>query len=265
MSLNPSDSLREDASMTSSNETFDQTSSVLTDSAGSQKKTKKEAKQEAKLTLESFILYKWVPAKQNYEFFPTPRQAHKTEERMVVSIGDVPFPVNVPHPKNALTALYGFRDALEELQRHLKVARERDMGNIKVSFKVMVRAINMGTTDLSNLQDTDFLNLRRLQKSLADIIIDGVNDLMAKESNKTGRVAERATTILEACRRPDLVCDVIRSEKIFSHIKVVAYMIPDENNSNRGRQVATVFTDRTEELSFRGDMPFDIELPRIGS
>ena len=223
----------------------------------------KKDKQDAKLTLESFILYKWLPAKGQYEFFPAPRQARKTDGRVVVTLNDVPFPAGVPHPKNALTALYGFRDPLEELQKHLKYARDQDMGNIKVSAKVTVRSINMGTTDLNNLKDTDFLNLRRLQKNLGEIIISGVTDLLVKEAAKHKRAAERVETMLEACRRPDLVCDVIRSEPIFSHIKVVAYMIPDENN--RGRQVATLLADRVDELSFRGDMPFDIELPRLGA
>lgn len=228
------------------------------------KDSKKKEPNSAQLTLESFILYKWLPSEQTYQFYPAPRQVRKTDGNVVVTLNDVPFPVGVPHPKNALTVLYGFRDSLEELQRHLKYARENDMSNIKVSFKMTVRNINMGTTDLSNLNDTDFLNLRRLQKELSKVIISGVAERLAIEASKTDRRAEVVETMLDACRRPDLVCDVIRSEKMFSHIKVVAYMIPDEDNSNRGRQVATILKDRVDEISFRGDMPFDIDLPRVG-
>lgn len=242
-----------------------QETTAMSEPAEKSSKATKKPENSAQLTLETFILYKWLPATNQYEFFPEPRQVRKIDGNMVVTLNDVPFPVGVPHPKNALTALYGFRDSLEELQRHLKYARENEMGNIKVSFKVTVRNINMGTTDLNNLNDTDFLNLRRLKKELGQIIIDGVTSRLAKEASKTDRKIETVDTILQACRRPDLVCDVIRSEEIFSHIKVVAYMIPDEENSNRGRQVATILTDRVEEISYRGDMPFDVELPRLSA
>lgn len=217
------------------------------------------AKKDAFLTLESFVLYKANESKRTFDFFPPPRDIKQIGGRTVLVLGDVPFPKNVPHPKNALTMLYGFRDALEEFQRQLRFARENAMSSIKVTFRVPVRSIVMGTTDLDKLHTTDFLNLRRLQANLSDIIVDGVNERASGE--KRGASFSRIT---EACQRPDLVCDVIRSEKIFQHIKAVAYMIPDDTNSARGRQVATVFTDRVEAPTFRGDMPFDIVLPKLG-
>lgn len=230
------------------------------DPSGSDSSVKKK---EAYLTLESFILYRANNVTQSYVIFPRPREMKEVDGRTTLVLDDIPFPEGIPHPKNALTALYGFRDALEELQRQLRFARENQMDSIKVTFKVPVRTIVMGTTDAKKLPETDFLNLRRLQSSLADIIIDGVNNLLGKESQETGLPCVSYSKITEACRRPDLVCDVIRSEKIFSHIKAVAYMIPDETNASRGRQVATVFTDKVEALSFRGDMPFGIEFPKL--
>lgn len=217
------------------------------------------AKKNAFLTVESFVLYKANKSKRTFDFFPAPREIKQIGDRTVLVLGDIPFPQSVPHPKNALTMLYGFRDALEEIQRHLRFARENDMSSIKVTFRVPVRSIVMGTTDLDRLPTTDFLNLRRLQANLADIIVDGVNERLSGE--KRGSSFSR---IAEACQRPDLVCDVIRSENIFRHIKAVAYMIPDDTNSARGRQVVSVFTDQVEAPTFRGDMPFDIVLPKLG-
>lgn len=226
----------------------------------SPKKTKKEG---AHLALETFVLYKANNATRSYDFFPIPRQVTDRKGRTVVVPGDIPFPPGVPHPKNALTALYGFRDALEEIQLHLRHARENDMKNVKVTFKVQVREIVVGTTDLEKLPKTDFLNLRRLQQDLAQIIVDGINERLAKEASRGQQVAESYSKVTDACRRPDLLCDVIRSEKVFQHIKAVAYMIPDVSNTKRGRQVCTVFTDRFEDIGFRGDMPFDIVLPKF--
>jgi hypothetical protein len=227
--------------------------------AGDKKKAKKEG---AHLTLETFVLYKPNTDGRSYEFFPVPAAVRQSGGRTIVTVGNIPFPAGVPHPANAITALYGFRDALEEIQRQLKFARESNMRNIKVTFKLQVRDIVMGTTDLEKLGSTDFLNLRRLQSDLANIIVDGVNERLAQEAPAGVRI-ETYNRITDACHRPDLLCDVIRSEKIFSHIKAVAYMIPDSEGSKRGRQVCTVFTDAFEDVGYRGDMPFDIELPRF--
>ncbi len=221
---------------------------------------KKPKKEGAHLTLETFVLYKPNTDERSYDFFPAPAAIRHADGRMVITLGNIPFPVGVPHPAKAITALYGFRDALEEIQRQLRFAREENMRNIKVTFKVQVREIVMGTTDLEKLGGTDFLNLRRLQSDLANIIVDGVNERLAQEAPKGVKV-ETYNRITDACQRPDLLCDVIRSEKIFSHIKAVAYMIPDAEGSKRGRQVCTVFTDKFEEIGYRGDMPFDIDLP----
>jgi hypothetical protein len=221
---------------------------------------KKGKKEGAQLTLETFVLYKSNEDGTSFDLFPPPAALRPGTQRPIVTVGNIPFPTGVPHPENAITALYGFRDALEEIQRQLKFAREKNMRNIKVTFKVQVREIVMGTTDLQKIASTDFLNLRRLQSDLANIIVDGINERMAQEA-PAGQSIEPYHKITDACPRPDLLCDVIRSEKIFSHIKAVAYMIPDEEGSKRGRQVCTVFDDRFEEVSFRGDMPFDIELP----
>lgn len=223
---------------------------------------KKPKKVGAQLTLESFLLYKHNTTKHTYEIFPEPRAIKNQDGRTSVVLGNIPFPEGVPYPKNALTALYGFRDALEEFQLYLRFAREKDMKNIKVTFKVQVNEIVMGTTDIEKLQTTGFLNLRRLQSDLAKIIVDGVNERMSSEV-QNGKVLQPFNKTTEACQRPDLLCDVIRSEKVFSHIKAVSYMIPDSTNSRRGRQVCTIFTDQFEDVGFRGDMPFDVEMPKF--
>lgn len=237
-------------------------STAVKGTEGSSPTVDSSSTKEAYLTLESFVLYKVNNLSRSWDFFPTPRGVSQTKGRTVVVLGDIPFPAKVPHPTRALTALYGFRDSLEEFQRHLRFARENGMGNIKVSFRVPVRTIVMGTTDLAKLATTDFLNLRRLQVSLTEIIVDGVNELLSQEKNSHG--PSSFSKISDACQRPDLVCDVIRSEKIFQHIKAVSYMIPDETNVARGRQVVTLFSDRVETPTFRGDMPFDIVLPKLG-
>lgn len=212
----------------------------------------------SKLSLDSFVCYK--PGDRQTPFYPEPRAVKNRDGRQVVVLGDVPLPPGIPHPRNALTCLYGFRDALEEMQRQHQLAREEGLSLIKVTFKLEVGQIVMGTTDSEKLSTTNFLNMQRLKEQLMRVVLDGINERLAAESSKSKRV-KVCNSVLEAGERPDLICDVIRSEPMFSHINSVVYLVPD--GSLRGRQVASIFTDEVTDLKFRGDMPFDIELPKI--
>lgn len=223
----------------------------------------------SKLALESFIAFKPAAPADGYEFFPKQRDVSRQGKNLVVTLGDVPLPGSIPHPQNGLTTLYGFRDALEEMQLQYAAARRNGMSLVKVTFNLDVKKIVMGTTNPDTIGDTRFLNLRRLSKDLQQLVLDGVNELSAKE----GKKAKFYDRILHAGERPDLICAVIRSLKVFSHINSVVYMVPD--GTPRGRQVATVFSTRPADdeesgengisgFSIRGECPFQIKLPKIG-
>jgi hypothetical protein len=212
----------------------------------------------SKLALESFVTYKTASDGEGFDFYPEPREVVRQGKNAVVTLGDVPLPPGIPAAKNALTVLYGFRDALDELKSQYARARRYGMQVAKVSFHLDVDEIVMGTTNPDSIGSTRFLNLRRLSRDLQQVIIDNVNELAAKERNANPVLFERMT---EAGQRPDLICQAIRAEAVFKHINSVVYMVPD--GTPRGRQVATIFTTNVTDFEVRGDVPFQIKLPKL--
>jgi hypothetical protein len=212
----------------------------------------------SELALETFVAYKAASTESGFEFFPSPRQVKKKAGKTVVTLADIPLPGNAPAPQGALTVLYGFRDAIEQMQQHHKTARDRGMSLVKVSFKLDVADITMSTTSLDSLAATRFLNLRRLSIDLQQRVLDAVNEMSANE----GKRAVFFEKMADAGARPDLVCKAVRAEKLFQHIVAVAYTVPD--GTPKGRQVATIFTSKVGSITLRGmpdPEPFSIELP----
>lgn len=212
----------------------------------------------SEIALDSFVIYKDSKNQNRFDFFPQPKLVTRENDRTRIVLGDIPFPEGVPHPENALTLLYGFRDSLDELKKQYAYASANDMDLVKVSMKLDVGDIIPGTTSEENVDQTRFLRLKALTHDLQQIIVDGVNELLAKSDDKNVKFFERMT---EAGQRPDLICQAIRNERIFRHVNSVVYQIPD--GTPRGRQVATIFSTNVSEIAFRGEGAFDIELPRI--
>lgn len=215
----------------------------------------------SELALQSLIGYKPSSTDDGYVFHPKPRAVKKRGDKLVVTIGDMPLPHGIPHPPTGLTVLYGFRDALEELQRQYAVIQSQKMNIVKIDFKLEVGRIVTGTTGRDDIKDTKFLNLKRLSIDLQQMILDGVNELVAKE-NKKAVFFEKIT---EAGVRPDLICAVIHAEKIFRHVNSVVYVVPEPlpDGKKRLRQVATIFSSDVSEMAVRGDHPFEVELPKL--
>lgn len=211
----------------------------------------------SKLALESFVAWKAAP-NGDLKFFPEPSAVSQQGKTTTITLGNVPLPSKIPAPERGLTVLYGFRDALDEMKAQFEHARRNGMNILKVSFHLDVDDIVMGTTNPESIASTKFLNLRRLSKDLQQVILDGVNELSARD----GKKAVLYDRILQAGERPDLICKVIRSEKVFSHITSVVYMVPD--GTPRGRQVATIFTTDVTDFATRGDAPFQVKLPKLG-
>jgi hypothetical protein len=208
----------------------------------------------SELGLDSFLTFKPEKSGKGFVFYPQPSEVQTKDGRTVVVLGNIPLPPGIPAPENALTVLYGFRDPLDEIKKQYATARKEKMSLVKVSFSLEVGPIVMGTTKVEHIQETYFLNLHRLSMDLQTIIIDGVNELSAKE-NKRPIFFDRVSDI---GARPDLICKVIRNEPLFKHVKAVVYKVPDGAGS---RQVATIFTSDVSALVFRGEMPFEIALP----
>lgn len=208
----------------------------------------------SELTLESFITFR-PTASDEYDFFPVPGNVTTTNGTVVVTLSNIPLPTGVPAPAHALTALYGFKDPLDEFKRQYAEARKNGMNLVKVSFGLEVGRVAAGATTITDLPETNFLNLSRLSYDVQTVILDAVNGLAAKEKMPT--FFDR---LEDAGIRPDLICDAIRSEPQLAHILAVVYKIPDVG---RPRQVASIFTSDVTSIRFRGEMPFDLILPKL--
>lgn len=217
--------------------------------------------------LASFFTYR--PTANGFEIYPMPKKISKGKGgRQSVVLGDIPLPAGVPAPAHALTLLYGFRDALDEMKDQYAIANTKGHSLVKIEFKLKVGTqdadtkIIMGTASLEDLPKSKFLNVLRLNQDLQQLLLDGVNEMLQVEASKTKKAALFYERMVEAGARPDLICDVIRKQPIFKHINSVVYSVPD--GTPRGRKVCSIFEiDSVIDVSVRGDAPFDIELPKL--
>jgi hypothetical protein len=183
----------------------------------------------------------------------------KGEDREILVLGDVPLPAGVPHPKQGMTVWYGYEDTAEQLKKQHATARMEERNLVKVSFKLEVGTVPDGSVTPADVPTLSFLNLkRRASRELQEIIVTGVNMIAAK--------ANRDPVLFDRCpqvgARPDLLCQFLRSDPMFQHIKAVAYEIPDGPHM---RQVVTFFSNDVQDVVIRRDSPFDIALPPLST
>lgn len=217
--------------------------------------------------LATFITFK--PTGSNVEVFPEPMETAKGDHnRLEVTLGNIPLPAGVPAPKNAMTLLYGFRDALDEMKSQYALARQKGHELVKVEFKLQVGTsepdskIIMGTAGLEDLPKSKFLNVLRLNEFLTELLLGDINAMLAAEANKSKKAAIFYERLVEAGARPDLLCEAIRKQEIFSHVNSIVYSVPD--GTPRGRKVCTIFdTENVIDVTIRGEAPFDIKLPSL--
>lgn len=230
--------------------------------------------------LGTFITFAITPDNK-LEVEPAPRAIYKKENgNYVLEVGDIPLPAGVVHPKNALTLLYGFQDALQEMKMQYAAARARGHELLKVEFRMSVGMgidHKQGTVTMETVHQSRFLNLTRADKltkkdpngviigkrAIIDLLHDRMNEMLRAEANSRNEVAVLHENFLDACARADILCDAIRSIPEFSHINTVVYCVPD--GSPRGRKIATIFETKSKSsLAIRGTAPFEIALPDLG-
>lgn len=219
----------------------------------------------SKIELESFLVYKRIGQPAEFAFHPAPGAVAGQGNALCVTLGNIPLPADSPAPDHALTVLYGFRDALNEMKRqYAQIRTDNELRLVKVSFKLEVADLIVGTTKVADLPNTRFLNLPRLSKDLQQVVLDGVNERSAHE----GKRAVLYDRLLDAGERPDLICATLRAEPMFKHVAAVAYLVPEgvprSNGRRNGRQVVTIFTTAgVSDFALRGEAPFKIQLPRL--
>lgn len=213
----------------------------------------------SRIELVTFLTY---PGNENKvrakEVFPAPRSVIKHGSGEAVVLGDVPFPAGVPQPKQGMTVLYGYQDTAVELADQHAKAREKGDAFVKVVCKLEIGETINGVIGPEQVKDIQFLNLkRRASRSLQEIIVNGVNMIAAK-ANKDPVLFDKCSQVGS---RPDLLCQFLRTDPMFQHIKGVTYDIPD---GNRTRQVATIFSNDVTDVVEYGECPFSLAFPAIG-
>lgn len=212
-----------------------------------------------KISVDFYVAYKRNPG-GSYAIHPTPRAVGLKGDRSVVMLGDVALPEGIPLPKNAITALYGNADSREELSDQMVRAEEQGMSFSKITATMEVGELLPTTIDLPALEIVEFANVKRVHRTVRQVLLDGVNELLVKEAGKR-KAPTVFTTAEDLGRRPDLLCQVVRTEPMFKNLKAIAYMVP--NGTPRGRQVCTLFVDSFADKSVFGETPFDVDLPKL--
>jgi len=206
------------------------------------------------IALETFITFRELEA-GSFIFSPAPRAVNNENGAINVVLSDIPFPSGVPSPRNSLTVVYGYKDAVEEMQKQYALAKSTGMNLVAVSVGFDIGHQQVGVTSLSELPNILFLNVKRCSSEVQGILLDGVNELAANEGGEVS-LFDKASQL---GNRPDLLCDFVRTDSRFSHIAAVCYQFPSE--SPRGRQVVTILANNVVSVSTRGVCPFEVQLP----
>ncbi|HCI47797.1 MAG TPA: hypothetical protein DFI00_10920 [Rhodospirillaceae bacterium] len=164
-----------------------------------------------------------------------------------VTLADVPLPPRALPPAGAMTALYGFRDALEELSRLRKRWESDTVGFATVTLQAEIGKMPYGRVSPEKLSSYRFLYLDRITRPLEDICrqkFDGYAAEMGLEPMDPFRHAGFV------CERPDFI-GKLHQEPEFNHLDVIVYRIDDPLTGPR--QIASLFNkDAIVSIEARG-------------
>lgn len=172
---------------------------------------------------------------------------NRTSVPQTVILADVPLPPRQLAPAGGLTALYGFRDALEELSR-LRQKWENDrIGLSTVTVSVEIGAMPYGRVSPEKLPQFRFLYLDRINRHLEEIC-RRYFETYAAEAGVTLENPFRHAGFV--CQHPDFI-GRLHQEEMFRHLDVLVYRIDDPQFGPR--QVATLFNrDAVVKIEARG-------------
>lgn len=164
-----------------------------------------------------------------------------------VTLADVPLPPRALPPTGALTALYGFRDALEELSRLRKRWESDTVGFATVTLQAEIGKMPYGRVSPDKLSQYKFLYLDRITRPLEDICRDKFDSYAAEMGLERQDPFRHAGFV---CERPDFI-GRLHQEPEFNHLDVIVYRIDDPLTGPR--QIASLFNkDAIVSIEARG-------------
>lgn len=155
-----------------------------------------------------------------------------------VRLANIQFPKGKKPPEGGYAALYGFRDALDEISRQRREADAAKDHILSIDISVDVGEIIIGVMHIQQLPTTKFLNMRRMSKELNNLVVRYWEGYLRDEGVSEEAIAKQSFWQLQhVADRPDLVGRLWK-ENEFNHLAVIAYPV---NDKGVARQVATLF------------------------
>lgn len=183
-----------------------------------------------------------------------------------VSVASVPFHSRAMDryaPRaGGLLALFGIRDALEELQHWRTIARQSKAEFSSLQLQVEVGNVHAGvvTREVLNAQGEQlrFLNIRRSASGLQKELLQQFASWVAEEG---GDPATTMATVAQMATRPDLYARVMEQDPDFQHVDVLVFALADRADPRYTRQVAYLRAGAPLAEQRQGDPAVLMHLP----
>ena len=184
-----------------------------------------------------------------------------------VTVGSVPFhdrkmDVLAPSSGKGILALFGIRDALEELQHWRTVARSSHAHFAYAQLQVDVGVSLSGVVTRQQLRlhgaDMRFLNVKRCA---AEMQKEWLKQFAQWVHEEGGDPAQGMAHVRQMALRPDLFERLLHVDPDLQHIDVLVMPLADRNDVARVRQVAYLRAGTPLASVLQGSDQMEVTLP----
>ena len=190
-----------------------------------------------------------------------------THGKAQVTVGSVPFhdramDALAPAQERGMLALFGIRDALEELQHWRTVARSSQAEFAYLQLQVDVGVASSGVLTRQQLRwhgaDMRFLNVKRCA---AEMQKDWLKQFAQWVQEEGGDPAQTMAHVRQMALRPDLFERLLHVDPDLQHIDVMVLPLADRNDVARVRQVAYLRAGTPLISMAQGSDQMEVTLP----
>lgn len=144
----------------------------------------------------------------------------KAKNAYELEIASVPlmYEQEAPPTSVGILALYGFKDAIEEIQKRRQEAREANAEFKFAEIECEVGEIELGLVDRAKLRGLRFANVKRMNAQLQSEILDKFAEYVEDEG---GDVPGYMSRVQQIAMRPDLFGRLLEEDKDFKRIEVL--------------------------------------------
>lgn len=191
----------------------------------------------------------------------------QADGRTQVIVASVPFhhramDARAPQKGRGLLALFGIRDAIEELQHWRTVARNSQAQFTYIQLQVDVRVAHNGVVSRQILQERGdslrFLNVRRCAADMQKAWLAQFATWVQQEGGDAQRDMQQ---VRQMARRPDLFERLLHEDPDLQHIDVMVLPLSDRPEASRTRQVAYVRAGARLAAVTQGSDQVQVHLP----